>query len=98
MSQWLDFFLFLFIFPNFLLAEDIIFHEKFYPNGNGPFHAIILLHTSGRYFTIKKNVRPFVNKGYAVYITDIFVKYGITKKIVLKLGQNIENLSKISKI
>lgn len=74
------FFLILFIFPSFSHADDIIFHEKFYPDGNGPFPAVILLHTSGGYSTVKKNIRPFLNKGYAVYTPDFFVKYCITKK------------------
>ena len=44
------FIIFFFIFSNIVLAEPI-YHEKKYPNGTGPFPAVILLHTSGGYKT-----------------------------------------------
>ena len=38
-----------FIFITFITTVNAepIFHEKYYPSGNGPFPVVIALHTSG---------------------------------------------------
>lgn len=60
-------------------------HERFYPEGNGPFPVVITLHTSGGYKATKKWVENFKSKvwtdaGYAVYSPDFFEKHGITPR------------------
>ena len=44
-------FLAIFIFLIFIktVNAEPIFHEKYYPSGNGPFPAVIALHSSGGY-------------------------------------------------
>jgi dienelactone hydrolase len=74
--------LFLFLFPNLLFADPIK-HDKKYPDGKGPFPAVIILHTSGGY---NKDVhfyghgKFFLDSGYAIYAPDFFSKHGLTPK------------------
>ena len=60
--------------------SEPIFHEKFYPPGDGPFPTVLLLHTSGGYKTVGKNVKYYVSRGYAVYTPDYYKRYGIKKR------------------
>jgi dienelactone hydrolase len=57
-----------------------IFHEKYYPSGNGPFPVVIALHTSNGYKTVRKSVKGFLDAGYAVYTPNFFKRHGITHK------------------
>ena len=62
-------FLLSFILFSFSLTANAepIFHEKYYPSGNGPFPAVIALHTSGGYKTVRKSIKGYLKAGYAVY-------------------------------
>jgi dienelactone hydrolase len=62
------------------LKAEPIFHEKYYPSGNGPFPVVIALHTSGGYKTVRKSVNGFLAAGYAVYTPDFFHRHGISSK------------------
>jgi dienelactone hydrolase len=55
-----------------------IYHETSYPNGDGPFPVVIVLHTSGGFMTVKKQIAKYTNSGYAVYAPDFFRRHGIT--------------------
>jgi len=48
-------FLAIFIFLIFIktVNAEPIFHEKYYPSGNGPFPVVIALHTSSGYFSVR---------------------------------------------
>ena len=59
---------------------EAIYHEKFYPDGSGPFPAVIALHTSGGFKTVKHLIQRYVDDGFAVYAPDFFVKHGITPR------------------
>jgi len=68
-----------------LSSAQPIKYEVAYPNGAGPFPAIITLHTSGGYGPTKKWIENFKSQvwtdaGYAVYAPDFFNKHGITPK------------------
>ena len=67
------------IFTGSVRAEAI-YHEKFYPDGSGPFPAVIALHTSGGFKTVKHLIQRYVDDGFAVYAPNFFVKYGITPR------------------
>ena len=54
-----------------VIAEPI-YHELSYPKGDGPFHAVVLLHTSGGFKTVKGQIRKYTSAGYAVYAPDFF--------------------------
>ncbi|NCV24362.1 MAG: hypothetical protein EBW63_03740 [Proteobacteria bacterium] len=77
-------FYFLFIGPVF---SDPIYHEKKYPSGNGPFPAVILLHSSGGF---KSNQMlnylgdDYVENGFAIYAPDFFKRHGITTQTRIK--------------
>ena len=80
------FIIFFLLFSNIVLAEPI-YHEKKYPEGTGPFPAVILLHTSGGYKTdyyIKDRGEFFLKEGFAIYAPDFFRRHGITPKTRLK--------------
>ena len=62
------------------LKAEPIFHEKYYPGGNGPFPVVIALHTSGGYKTVRKSVNGFLEAGYAVYTPNFFYRHGISSK------------------
>ena len=61
--------------------SDPIYHEKKYPSGNGPFPAVILLHSSGGF---KSNQMlnylgdDYIENGFAIYAPDFFKRHGIT--------------------
>jgi dienelactone hydrolase len=76
-------FLMLLLLFKFTAANaEPIFHERYYPSGDGPFPTIILLHTSGGYKTIKRKrqVEPYLRLGYAVVTPDYYKKHGISKR------------------
>ena len=56
------------IFLSFALTANAepIFHEKYYPNGDGPFPAVLALHTSGTR-AVRKSIKGYLKAGYAVY-------------------------------
>jgi dienelactone hydrolase len=60
--------------------SEPIFHEVYYPAGDGPFPGLVMLHTSGGYKTILPRVETYVNNGYAVYTPDFFRRHKITSK------------------
>ena len=60
------------IFAGSVRAEAI-YHEKFYPDGSGPFPAVIALHTSGGFKTVKHLIQRYVDDGFAVYAPNFFV-------------------------
>ena len=64
-----------FIYSSSAQAESI-YHEKFYPDGSGPFPAVIALHTSGGFKTVKHLIQRYVDDGFTVYAPDFFVKHG----------------------
>ena len=66
-----------------------IFHEKYYPSGEGPFPVVIALHTSNGYKTVRKAIKGFTNAGYAVYTPNFFKKHGISHKNRFKTWTNI---------
>jgi len=65
------------------LSAEPIFHKKRYPNENGPFPAVIILHTSGGY---NKSVYYhghgdyFIREGFAIYVPDFFSRHYITSQ------------------
>jgi carboxymethylenebutenolidase len=67
------------IFFSSVQAEPI-YHEKHYPNGSGPFPAVIALHTSGGFKTVKHLIQRYVDDGFAVYAPDFFKKHGLTPR------------------
>ena len=62
------------------VRAEAIYHEKFYPDGSGPFPAVIALHTSGGFKTVKHLIQRYVDDGFAVYAPNFFVKHGITPR------------------
>ena len=71
------------IFSNNSRAEPI-YHEKYYPDGSGPFPAVIALHTSGGFKTVKHLLQRYVDDGFAVYAPDFFTKHGLTPRTRMK--------------
>ena len=71
---------FLIILINCVKAEPI-YHEKYYPNGKGPFPTVIALHTSGGINTIKHLIHRYVDDGFAVYLPDFFRRHGLNKSL-----------------
>ena len=67
------------IFAGSAQAKEI-YHEKFYPKGTGPFPAVIALHTSGGFKTVKHLIKRYVDDGFAVYAPDFFKKHGLTPR------------------
>ncbi len=74
----------LILYPIHSVAQPIKY-EVSYPTGNGPFPAVITLHTSGGYEATKRWVENFkshiwTEAGYAVYAPNFFVRHGITPR------------------
>ena len=67
------------IFATSARAEPI-YHEKYYPDGSGPFPAVIALHTSGGFKSVKHLIQRYVDDGFAVYAPDIFKRHGLTPR------------------
>ena len=65
------------IFASSARAEPI-YHEKYYPDGSSPFPAVIALHTSGGFKTVKHLIQRYVDDGFAVYAPDFFKRHGLT--------------------
>ena len=57
-----------------------IYHEIYYPDGSGPFPAVIALHTSGGFRSISHLFQRYVDDGFAVYVPDFFKRHGITTR------------------
>jgi len=60
------------------VRAEAIYHEKFYPDGSGAFPAVIALHSSGGFKTVKGLIQRYVDDGFVVYAPNFFVKHGIT--------------------
>ena len=93
--------------------SDPIYHEKKYPSGNGPFPAVILLHSIGGF---KSNQMlnylgdDYIENGFAIYAPDFFKRHGITtetrkktwtsfrKPIEKELSEIVELVKKDKKI
>jgi len=76
------FIILLFLFTNLVSAEPI-YHEKKYPKGNGPFPALILLHSSGGFksdYMMSYIGKDYLNAGFAIYGPNFFKRHGITPK------------------
>jgi carboxymethylenebutenolidase len=67
------------IFAHNAWAEPI-YHEKYYPDGSGPFPAVIALHTSGGFKSVKHLIQRYVDDGFAVYAPDFFKRHGLTPR------------------
>tara|TARA_B100001123_G_C15151167_1_gene963571 strand:- start:458 stop:1186 length:729 start_codon:yes stop_codon:yes gene_type:complete len=78
MQKILVFFLVFFLAPIFLLSSEPIYHKVQYPTGDKKFPAVILLHTSGGFKTVLKQIPKYIKKGFAVYAPDFFKKHGIS--------------------
>ena len=64
-------------------AEPIptwIYHQKSYPDGAGPFPAVIVLHSSGGMRATRHVLSKFVDSGFSVYFPDFFGRHGITSE------------------
>ncbi len=62
-----------------MASADPIFHERHYPpNATEKVPAVVLLHTSGGYASIRDKIAPFTEAGYAVYTPDFFTSHGLT--------------------
>jgi len=73
-----------FIFFIDSVRADPIYHEKYYPDGSGPFPAVIALHTSGGFKSVKHLIQRYVNDGFAVYAPDFFKRHGLTPRTRMK--------------
>ena len=62
------------------ISSSPIYHEKYYPDGSGPFPAVIALHTSGGFKTVKHLIQRYVDDGFAVYAPDFFKRHGLTPR------------------
>ena len=60
------------------VSAEPIYHEKYYPEGSGPFPAVIALHTSGGFKTVKHLIQRYIDDGFVVYTPNFFKKHGIT--------------------
>ena len=74
----------LILYSNPSVAQPIKYEVSF-PTGNGPFPAVITLHTSGGYEATKRWVENFkshiwTEAGYAVFAPNFFVRHGITPR------------------
>ena len=57
-----------------------IYHEIYYPDGSGPFPAVLALHTSGGFRSINHLFQRYVDDGFAVYVPELFTRHGITTR------------------
>ena len=105
--------IFIYFFITSAAFSDPIYHEKKYPSGNGPFPAVILLHSSGGF---KSNQMlnylgdDYIENGFAIYAPDFFKRHGITtetrkktwttfrKPIEKELSEIVELVKKDKKI
>lgn len=75
--------LYLIVLGAFLAVQTVraepIYHEVSYPEGDGPFPAVVILHPSRGFDAIKGQVTKYTSAGYAVYAPDFFKRHGITK-------------------
>lgn len=60
-----------------IATAEVIYHEKWYPKGDGPFPVIIVLHAAGGFKRIGHLPQRYTDAGYAVYMPDYYRKYGI---------------------
>lgn len=60
-------------------AEPIYYETK-YPRGSGPHPAVIVLHTSSGFKTVRRQITRYTNAGYAVYAPDFFRRHGISMR------------------
>ena len=67
------------IFASSARAEPI-YHEKYYPDGSGPFPVVIALHTSGGFKSVKHLIQRYVDDGFAVYAPDFYKRHGLTPR------------------
>jgi len=64
-----------------LAFSDPIYYEKKYPSGNGPFPAVILLHSSGGFKSsqmLNYLGDDYIENGFAIYAPDFFKRHSIT--------------------
>jgi dienelactone hydrolase len=71
----------------FLISSAVfsepIYHEKKYPSGNGPFSAVILLHSSGGFksdYIMSYIGSDYLKNGFAIYAPDFFKRHDITSQ------------------
>ena len=60
-----------------IATAEVIYHEKWYPKGDGPFPVFIVLHTAGGFKRIGHLPQRYTGAGYAVYLPHYYRKYGI---------------------
>ena len=67
------------IFASSARAEPI-YHEKYYPDSSDPFPAVIALHDSGGFKSVKHLIQRYVDDGFAVSAPDFFKRHGLTPR------------------
>ena len=65
------------VVPVWSCLAQPIYHETHYPDGYGPFPAVIALHTSGGFKTVKHLIQRYVDDGFVVYAPDFFTRHGL---------------------
>ena len=60
------------VVPVWSCLAQPIYHETHYPDVDGPFPAVIALHTSGGFKTVKHLIQRYVDDGFVVYAPDFF--------------------------
>lgn len=58
--------------------SEPIYHEKYYPSGSEPFPAVIALHSSGGFKSVKHLIQRYIDDGFAVYAPDFWARHGLT--------------------
>jgi dienelactone hydrolase len=71
---------------NSIASAEPIYHETAYPDGEGAFPVVIALHTSGGFKTVKKQIRKYMDVGYAVYALIFLDDTGSQKATALRHG------------
>ena len=61
-----------------VLQADPIYYETKYPPGKAPHPAVVVLHTSSGFKTVKRQMVKYSNAGYVVYAPDFFRRHGIS--------------------